>query len=188
MFVMLVSWYGNDYIEHQNIMDTGSWPDTSEYLEWAKSAQAAFWVKPLIDSPKKEVIRFWYIPSFNDSHYVEIELKTSNRGKMIIKTMPNESIWDEGESVRKSTIQSSIYSEDINLLFDTLETLDFWRVPPGDLAWGCTDGISAIIETNLGGNYRLWANACQLNDKMTKIAKYFEGISKRETGKDWAWL
>lgn len=182
--------FSNAYIEHQNVIDRGEWPDTIDEKEnlGLEFSRNVFSAKKLSATHEKETIRFWYYPAFHDAQFVQLNWNSSNYGTAIIKTLPPRDRRGYGSAFENvTTVRSTIYGSDIDLLYETLRKVEFWRTPPGKLAWACTDGVTAIIETNIGGNYRLWANSCYLSDDMETIGKYFEKIDIRETGSAWTW-
>lgn len=182
IFVGLLAWYANDYLmkaaENPKVED---WPSDPIDRELVERLGATWNVEPLVGIGKKEGLRFWRLPSFQDSYIVEIQLTSPASGIVTVKILAAND-WESGISTPQSTYHGAVSKDEIDEVLETFESVRFWRTPPGELGWYCTDGETSIIGINLGGAYRLWANACEPSQSMETLAKPLTRIAQRVSG------
>jgi hypothetical protein len=116
--------------------------------------------------------------AFRDSFFVEIQLTSSASGSVTAK-MVTAKEWERSFWSGANTYHGAVAKTEIHELLEAFESTRFWRTPPGELTWYCTDGESSVIETNLGGAYRLWSNSCEPSHNMEIISKPFFRIAQR---------
>jgi hypothetical protein len=182
LFVAIFGWYANDLINATEIPKSErKWSDSRLDQEYFEFFSLTWQVKPLNEFAEADHFRFWNLPSNRNVSLVDVQFNSETSGSVTVKLKGPDDFLNSPDKPRY-TYEGHISAAELTELRHLLDESFFWAVPPGELAWSCImedDGTSYVVETNLGGQYRLWANACDASPEMLNLAEFFDTVANR---------
>jgi len=167
LFLLLVFWYANDVARVSDSQALGrSWPEESADRGILDKVEEIYEIDRFAASGD-DAFRFWHFPSVGSGYVATVEFGANSEPRLLVSTLTSR-------ASDRRPFSGPLKNEESAELIETLDRINFWREPPGKLDWACTDGAGYLIETNLGGRYRAWANACSASPGMRSIADFFE--------------
>jgi hypothetical protein len=180
IFVAMLIWYSNELFVAAQVPESETkWADSE--LHWSDHVWITqdWLVDPLAKSERPERFRFWFLPSFETSYFVELRKESDHELVVIVRLHADESRVAHDIPISKEYV-GTLTSNEIDWFNRVLSETKFWLVPPGEMnGLGCSDGEAHVVETNFGDQYRLWWNSCASSFAMSQLALFFEPVVHR---------